>query len=172
MTCSKMIAGFLSVLCLAGVISAEQGIGLQADMIGQGLVYRLLSASGVGIEMVGRVYVFPSGNRLEYNARGELRVLKLFNPDRRVRFFIGGGAGYWRIQDWDYYWDGDDYTYSWETRWGTSVAALLGFDVIVVQMEDGSGLTLMPEVQLGYYTFRYEDMWIGPGVGIGLRYVW
>lgn len=156
------------MLGLVGTAAAEQGIGLQADMLCQGLSYRAALKNGLAFEVVAHGRAFPVSDDYEYALKGELRIYKIFNPGRRIRFYVGGAAAPWMARD--YGWDVES---DWRTRWGISAGAILGLDIMVIEMDDGSGITLMPEVQLGYYTWQYiEDIWIGPGTGIGIRYVW
>jgi hypothetical protein len=178
----------LGVLLLTGVALSEQGIGMQADLISQGIAYRLLSRNGVGFEIAGRAILYPEQGDFNYNISSELRVLKLFNPGRRIRFYLGGGLGYWNRKEYERQsiWV-DEQRYEvdeWVTQQGISIAVLLGLDIMVFKFDETHGLSVSPEIQFGYYTLPgdlsyYEgewkpepERWVLPGAGIGFRYVW
>ncbi|MBD3287098.1 hypothetical protein GF359_10575 [candidate division WOR-3 bacterium] len=168
---NKIATAIIIILSMTSLANAEQGFGMQADMIGQGLSWRLLGPRGAGIELVARGNVNPGSEELEYYARGELRLLKFFNPEGKGRIYIGIGTGYFRSHETNYYY-GPDST-SLDTDWGISSAVILGLDLVLLQLDDGSGITVLPELQIGYYSFDYRtEPWIGPGAGIGIRYIW
>lgn len=182
-------ASLILLLGLAAAAVASQAVGVQADMVGQGFSYRILSRGGFGVEIVARGVMDLAENTSSFG--GELRLLKYFNMDKRVRFFAGAAVGAWQIQD--NYWHWLDDSTSEElpyTRQGISSAALFGIDIVCVKIGEHSGLSVAPEVQFGYYSMpgylygqRYvvegEDYsppeplrFISPGVGIGLKYFW
>ena len=176
------ITGILvSLLILTGEVYAEQAIGLQADMIGQGICYRYLSTAGFGGEFVGRAMGWKTNNEnLTYTTNAELRGLKFFNLDRRIRLFIGAGAGIRANRSRYEYNDSDSLVNNWRSQWGISVGFLTGLDAIVLKLQDGSGFSISPELQFGYYTWfdpsYYPEpeplRFVSPGVGIGIHYIW
>jgi len=175
MAFSRTAAVVLLLCSLTGTAFAGLGIGGQADMMCQGLALRASSGNGLTFEVVAHGRASDT-DTFEYAAMGELRLFKIFNPENRVRFYAGGGAGAWMSRDKEWHYEYDPVFisyYTLENRWGISAAAIFGLDIVVIEMDDGSGITVMPEVQVGYYTRQYiEDIWIGPGAGIGFRYVW
>lgn len=186
-TALPILAG---ILVLASTALAGQSIGLQADLMGQGLSYRIMTANGYGAELVarGRMDLVDS----TYNFGAELRLLKLFNLDKRLRFYAGAGAGFWQVND--RYYAGIDATDSSDifelfTQQGFSAAAIFGLDILLFQFSDGSGISIAPEIQFGYYSlpgsYYYPlygeekamdygppepSRFISPGAGIGLKY--
>jgi len=184
--------GMVVSLLLGGLgtpLLAEQGVGMQADFLGRGLAYRLLSAEGFGFEIVASGWLDdPQISHSTCHVAGALRILKIVNPDNRFRIYVGAGVGAWYVKGWFEY--GDDYEYedSWdwwslETKWGFSTAFIVGADWLVFKMGENNWLSVTPEVQGGLYSrpgrhyygdYYYSEPYsfVSPGVGIGLRYVW
>jgi len=181
----------LSSLAVFTALDAEQSLGIQADMVGQGIAYRYLLPSGFGAEIVGRGRYDLTEKT--YDLGGELRLLKHFDTYDRLRIFLGLGGGGWQFKEKYWEWVGydEDSNYVYEerirTQTGISAVALVGLDLIVFQMGENSGLSIAPEFQFGYYSMprriyyveRGESLddyepsrLISPGVGIGLRYFW
>jgi len=178
------------VLLLSGVLAslgAEQGIGMQADMLGRGFCYRLIASNGLGGEIVGHGWMFiDEDDSLSYRTGIELRLLKLFNFRPRIRIHVGAGVGGWQQRQFRYVYLGPP-SYDTElrlvTQRGTSIACLCGVDWVILRTAEGRGISIMPELQFGYYT-RPDDSYpetisastvstfISPGAGIGFRYIW
>lgn len=182
----------LLLLLAAGLstpVLAEQGIGMQADFLGQGLAYRLLSEKGFGFEIVARGrFDNPQTDSSTYHMAGALRILKIVNPDNRFRIYLGAGVGAWYVKGWFEDWDDYEYEDYWdwwslETKWGLSTAFIVGADWLLFKMGKDRWLSVTPEVQAGFYSrpsrsyygrdyYNEPYSFASPGVGIGLRYVW
>ena len=171
------------VLGLVGIGLAEQSVGLQADMLGRGISYRTLSASGLGGEFIGYGRLdLTSGGSATYRMGLELRFLKFINPANKLRIYLGAGAGLWATQGWYETWEYyDDYTQELRNYQGVSLAFLGGADWKVLSIGDESALAISFELQAGYYSrpgTYYPYYWdtpyayVSPGVGAGIRYVW
>ncbi len=175
------IALFVGLAGLFSAAAASQAIGLQADFIEQGLSYRFLTQSGLGAELVAHADMNIADS--VYNFGAELRLLKYFNMDKRIRFYVGAAAGGWQKKGTYEYWINDS-TYGTRTviQQGISSAALFGVDFLIAEFGEGTGLSVAPEVQFGYYTmpsyYYYYDYnyppeperFISPGLGISVKY--
>jgi hypothetical protein len=172
----------LLVLSGAAVVDrAEQGFGVQADFVGQGLTYRALSSGGIGGEIIIRgVARRDDYDSLTYSVGGELRFIKLFRFDPTKRLYIGAAGGVWQKKE---PYEGDTTRPVLEaipTMEGLSLAGVVGFDWIIVEVGEGDGFALVTEVQVGYYNWPPKEwlpeetprFFVLPGVGIGLRYIW
>ncbi|MBD3285982.1 hypothetical protein GF359_05775 [candidate division WOR-3 bacterium] len=190
---SKLIRIMILITCVVSVgLGAEHASGVQADMVGQGFSYRLLSNSGWGAEMVVNGWYDMKDST--YGAGGELRLLKRFNTMDRVKLYLGLAGGYWQFENY--------YTLSWTdtlgyiqesehfyAQEGYSIVGLVGVDLILFTIGENAGITLSPEFQFGYYTMpnRVDEDWIqegeaedyeepretmmiSPGAGIGFKY--
>lgn len=184
------LKGMVVSLLLVGLgtpLHAEQGIGMQADFLGQGLAYRLLSEKGFGFEIVARGrFDNPQAGFSTCHMAGALRILKIVNPDNRFRIYVGAGVGAWYVKGWFEYWDDYEYeVWSLETKWGLSTAFIVGADWLIFKMGENNWLSVTPEVQGGFYSrpgssyygfgreyYSSPYSFASPGVGIGLRYVW
>ncbi|TET22876.1 MAG: hypothetical protein E3J71_04655 [Candidatus Stahlbacteria bacterium] len=183
MVVSLLLGGFGTPLL------AEQGIGMQADFLGQGLAYRLLSEKGFGFEIVARGrFDNPQTGSSTYHMAGALRILKIVNPDNRFRIYLGAGVGAWYVKGWFEDWDDYEYEDYWdwwslETKWGLSTAFIVGADWLLFKMGKDRWLSVTPELQAGFYSrpsrsyygrdyYNEPYFFASPGVGIGLRYVW
>jgi hypothetical protein len=172
------------ILGFAGLFSAaaaSQALGLSADFIEQGLSYRLLTRGGLGAEIVASAGM-DSGDS-SYHFGAELRLLKYFNMDKRIRFYVGAAAGGWQLKDTYWVWQDTMEVKQEITQQGISTAALFGVDFLVLESGEGTGLSIAPEVQFGYYTlpatyYYYLDYpypleperFVSPGLGISLKY--
>lgn len=169
----------IAVLMLTGAacpVLAEQGFGVQADMVGQGLTYRLMSAGGFGGEVVLRGLVKQyASDSFTYSVAGELRFVKQFAVRSDIRIYVGGAAGLWQ-KSMPYQ---DVSTDTMPVQTGLSLAGVVGLDWIMLELDDGKGISLVPELQFGYYNWPSNPwestvdprVFILPGVGIGLRYI-
>lgn len=181
---NKFLKATLALILLVGAARGVQhGIGMQADMVGQGYAYRLLTPSGWGAEIVGRAHYELKEETFDLG--GEARILKFFEIWDRMNIFVGVGAGAW--QERDIYYEQiriDDTTFQrveqiW-TQGGYSGAALAGVEIVVFELSQTSGFSITPEFQFGYYSrpgwdYSIEEepqprQFISPGVGIGFRY--
>lgn len=181
------IASLVGILGALAAAFASQAVGVQADMVGQGLSYRILTPGGFGAEIVGRGWMDSDDD--EYSFGGELRLLKFFNPSSRIHVFTGIAAGAWQKQD---FWivdtnyedtlPGDS---AWFKQTGFSSVALIGLEIVLARFGERAGISVTPEFQFGYYTMpqyyypldeRYPPdqpqpvRMISPGAGIGLRF--
>lgn len=182
---SRSLKGIVLSLLLIGfttAVFAEQAVGMHADFLSQGLVYRLLSKNGFGFEVIGRAALRQENNAPGYyNLSGAVKILKIMNPERRFRVFLGAGVGAWQVQGEFYdpnadYWD----SYTLQTKWGMSTAFVMGFDWLIFKAGE-DWVSVVPELQAGYYSkpgshgdgYYYEGPYsfISPGVGIGFRYL-
>jgi hypothetical protein len=185
---SRSLKGIVLSFLLIGfttAVFAEQAVGMHADFLSQGLVYRLLSEAGFGFEVMGRAAFSQQNNAPGYyNLSGAVKILKIVNPGRRFRVFLGAGVGAWQVQGEFYdpyadyyadYW----YSYTLETKWGMSTAFVMGVDWLIFKAGE-NWISVVPELQAGYYSrpggyggYYYEGPYsfVSPGVGIGLRYV-
>lgn len=185
----RMKIAAILIVCLAvGSVAAEHSLGVHAGMVNQGYSYRLLSASGWGAEMILKGWYDLTDSTYSYG--GEFRLLKRFNPESRVKIYLGLSGGYWQFED--YYtleWHDDTGYYHTEQhlydQTGLSVVGLVGVDLLVFEAGEKSGIYVSPEFQFGYYTFpnrednvRLEESTdtlkaersISPGAGIGVKY--
>jgi hypothetical protein len=145
----------LMLLVATGIASRYWfSAGLQADFLSQGFSFRVFHPKGAGVHLVGRsVYI---GNNIEHLY--ELRVEKVFLLPRRVRPYIGLGAGI-RIP---------------EDRSSIGLGGILGVDVLLLQSRKSvdknpsHGLSLNIEILTG----SFPSGWIGPGAGAGVHYNW
>lgn len=170
---------------LAGLFSslaASQAIGLSADFVEQGFSYRLLTQSGLGAEIVASATMNTSDSSYHFGA--ELKLLKYFNMDRRIRFYVGAAAGGWQLRDTYWLWNDTTYIDSAITQQGVSAAAIFGVDFLLLEFGEGTGISVAPEIQFGYYTmpatYYYYDLsyttevtptrFISPGLGIAVKY--
>jgi len=188
---SGFLKGMALLFLIAGatsIVFAEQSVGVHADFLSQGIAYRLLSEKGLGFEAISR-FTFRQRNDTPayYNLSGALKILKIMNPGRRFRMFLGAGVGLWNVQG--KFEDSDHIVYDWESywqfdnKWGMSSAFIVGADWLIFEIGEDNWISVVPEVQFGYYSrpghSYYGDGYYGepytfvsPGVGIGMRYVW
>lgn len=181
-TGSKWLILLLLLSGLASASRAEQAVGMQADMLGRGITYRILSPSGLGGEVIAHGRIDPA-DTTTYRTGLELRFLKLINPENKLRVYVGAGAGLWAVKAWytDYY----DYDYVQELHsfQGVSLAFVGGVDWKILDIGESSALAVSLEVQAGFYsrpgdTYGYPyyhsspSAYPSPGIGTGIRYVW
>jgi len=188
---NKLITVLILIICFTSVgIGAEHAFGLQADMVGQGYSYRLLTNSGWGAEVVFNGCYSLIDSTYEYG--GEFRLLKRFKPWDRVKIFLGLAGGYWQFEnhstlEWEDslgYYHQSEHFYAQD---GYSVVGLVGVDLILFNIGESAGISVSPEFQFGYYTMPNredyqsiqegadfkapkETRMIFPGAGIGLKY--
>jgi|UniRef100_A0A7V3V068 hypothetical protein len=128
--------------------------GLQADFLARGFSFRVFNSSGVGVHLVG--HSLTIGRNIEHLYA--LRVEKMFLLARRVRPYIGLGAGISIPED----------------RSAIGLGGMLGVDLLLLESKKSvdnnpsHGLALNLEILTG----SFPSGWIGPGAGVGVHYNW